>query len=100
MSNSDEMRRKLEKMESDLNDAASTVAQEFSSEGSANFLKPLAETFNKLGTVAKVGAIAVALILGLAILSTVLKLLMSAIVVAVLLFAGYLGYKFLLAEDS
>lgn len=99
MSNSEEMRRKLESMEAELDNAAASMVNKVASQQSTSFLKPLAESFEKLGTVAKVGAIAVGLILGLAILSTVLKIVTSAIIVAVLLFAGYLGYKVFLADD-
>ncbi len=100
MGNSEEMRRKLESMEADIAKTSPSPQASATAQGNKSFLKPLAEAFNRLNTVAKVGAIAVGLMVGLAIISTVLKIVTSVIIVAVLLFAGYLGYKFVLAEES
>lgn len=97
--NSEEIRRKLEKMETELNNAASNVADKMESQGNNSVLTSLAKGFDKLATVAKVGTIAVVLMVSLALLSIVFKIVMSAVIAAVLLGIAYIGYKFFLTGE-
>lgn len=101
MSNPDEMRRKLEALEAEVtNDVPRQSTQNMASGQKTNSLKSLQAAFEGLPPVAKVAAIAVGLVLGLSILSMVLKLVVSVIIVAGLGVGGYVAYKLLLAEDS
>jgi hypothetical protein len=56
--------------------------------------------FDRLPVVAKVGAIALGIMLGLALLNTVVKLLALAIILVFLGAAGYFGYKVLQSKDN
>lgn len=101
MSNPDEMRRKLEALEAEVtNDAPRKTSPQTATGENTNPLQPLIKSFDSLPTVAKVGAIAVGLVLGLSILSMVLKLVVSVVLVAALGIGGYVAYKLFLAEDS
>lgn len=102
MSNPEEMRRKLEALENEVNNNQPPLynPQKMSSNPKANPLKPLLDSFDRLPTVFKVGAIAVGIVLSLSILSMVLKLVMSVVVVAALAIGGYVVYKMFLEETN
>lgn len=98
MSNPDEMRRKLEALENEVNQSEPPLynPEKMSANPKLNPLKPLLASFERLPTVFKVGAIAVGILLSLSILSMVLKLVMSVVVVAALGIGGYVVYKMFL----
>jgi hypothetical protein len=98
MSNPDEMQRKLEALETEVNQTQAPQAKT-SVNPKGNPLQVLMATFDTLPTVAKVGAIAIGIVLGLAVLSMVLKIVMSIVVIAAIGIGGYLVYKFFLEAD-
>ena len=98
MSNPDEMQRKLEALETEVNQTQ-TPPTKTSVSPKGNPLQALITSFDALPTVAKVGAIAIGIVLSLAVLSMVLKIVMSLVVIAAIGIGGYLVYKFFLEAD-
>ena len=92
MANPEEMKRKLEEMEAD-------VSQTISAAASTDTGKSLVKMFDGLPTIAKVGIVGVGLVLGLSILSMVLKVVMSIVVIGVLSVAAFIAYRLFLAND-
>lgn len=93
------MRQKLKALEAEVTKDTPRPTQNISATQTKNPLEALQKTFESLPTVAKVAAIAVTMVLGLSILSMILKLVVSVVVVAALGIGGYIAYQLFLADD-
>lgn len=99
MDNSDDFQRKLEALEAEVNQTSRPQSpRPVSPEVSP--IQTVLNTFDSLPTVAKIGAIALGIVLSLAVLSLVLKIVMSVVVIAAIGFGGYILYKLFLAGDK
>lgn len=103
----EDLKRRLEKIEAEINTSyvitPSQKRVKFSEFGFASLehrLVGFVTWFNNLSVVKKVIVSSAALLLGFAILQAVLKLVAAAISLALLAILVYLGYKFLVSNNS
>ena len=103
----EDLKRRLEKLEAEINTpfvvTRSQKRVKPSEFGFASFepqLVRLVTWFNNLSVVKKLIVSGAALLLGFAILQAVLKLVAAAISLALLAILVYLGYKFLVSNNS
>lgn len=104
----EDLKRRLEKLEAEINTSSYVVTPsqkrvKFSEFGFASLehrLVGFVTWFNNLSVVKKVIVSGAALLLGFAILQAVLKLVAAAISLALLAILVYLGYKFLVSNNS
>ncbi|WP_017316907.1 hypothetical protein [Mastigocladopsis repens] len=102
----EDLKRRLEKLEA-MNSSSVLIPQsdkiKTSSQSSPSFysrLRRFVNWFKNLSGVRKLIVSGVALLLGFAILQAVLKLVAAAISLALLSILVYLGYKFLVSNNS
>lgn len=102
----EDLQRRLQKLEAQIDSSSVEVEQsqepktsQFSFTNLKSYLRRSQLWFNNLSGIGKIVFSGVAVLLGLAIVQAVLKLVTSAISLAVLALLVYLGYKFFVANS-